>query len=183
MSLEMKEVLLWFLFFALFSCSESDTVEFDPGQPVIEADCSDVVRDASGRKYPGLEPPSYQYCGPGWGRKMCRFLGKYDGTKWTAAEANIEFSNFTNQSIFISFFNLDNFDLNGDGLKLGESIVGEVKWNILLKRDDVDVLRFAYQYYGDSEEIEYTVTYTCEVIDGLLNFSSTQGHDLIFHPA
>ena len=33
---------------------------------------------------------------------------------------------------------------------------------------------FDYDYYGFSEEIEYTITYKYEVIDGLLHFSRTK---------
>ena len=44
---------------------------------------------------------------------------------------------------------------------------------------------FEYDYYGSSEEIEYSITYKYEVIDGLLHFSSTEGEGqtFIFHPS
>ena len=38
-------------------------------------------------------------------------------------------------------------------------------------------------YYGTSQEIEYTITYKYEVIDGLLHFSNTEGQEFIFHPS
>ena len=99
--------LLSCLFFLiLFSCSKSyDTIEHP------EFGEQDIVTDASGVKYPGLEPPAYQYCGPGWGAKMCRFLNKYDGTVWTDSEnyysdfSDIKFQKFTADRHFISFFN------------------------------------------------------------------------------
>ena len=42
---------------------------------------------------------------------------------------------------------------------------------------------FPLDYYGSSQEIEYTITYKYEVIDGLLNFSNTEGQKFIFHPS
>ena len=49
-----------------------------------------------------------------------------------------------------------------------------IKWNIRFKKDEFDLLWFDYDYYGFSEEIEYTITYKYEVIDGLLHFSRTK---------
>jgi hypothetical protein len=40
-----------------------------------------------------------------------------------------------------------------------------------------------YDYYGDGDEIEYSITYTYEAIDGLLHFSSTDGQTFIFQPS
>jgi hypothetical protein len=40
-----------------------------------------------------------------------------------------------------------------------------------------------YDYYGDGDEIEYSITYTYEVIDGLLHFSSSEGQTFIFSPS
>ena len=40
-----------------------------------------------------------------------------------------------------------------------------------------------YDYYGTGQEIEYTITYKYEVIDGLLHFSNSEGQKFIFHPS
>ena len=42
---------------------------------------------------------------------------------------------------------------------------------------------FDYDYYGFSEEIEYTISYKYEVIDGLLHFSNSEDQSFIFHPS
>ena len=178
--------LPFLVFFALFSCSpESDIERFDPGQYGQE----DVATDASGREYPGLDPYEI-YCGPGWGRKFCRFLGKYDGTIWADAEnyysdfSDIKFSNFNTDDVyFISFFNLDKITSYCEGWKGGENTYNGIKWNIKIKRDEEDVFWFDYEYYGFSEEIEYTITYKYEVIDGLLHYSSSEGQTFIFSPS
>lgn len=180
----MKKLPLLFLVFVLLSCSESHK---DIEHP--EFGEQDFVTDASGVQYPGLDPPSYQYCGPGWGAKFCRFLSKYDGTIWADAEnyysdfSDIKFAKFSSGNHFISFFNLDSIVSYCEGWKLGETTYGGIKWNIEIKRDEEDILWFEYHYYGSSEEIEYTITYKYEVIDGLLHFSSTEGQTFIFHPS
>ncbi len=181
----MKKLLLLFLLFGLFSCVESDN-ELFYSEPTWQ---EDVVTDASGREYPFLDPNVLSYCGPGWGRKFCRFLDKYEGTIWADAEnyysdfSDIKFSNFSGNEYFISFFNLDSIASYCEGWKLGETTYDGIKWNIKIKKDQVDVLWFDYDYYGSSEEIEYTITYKYEVIDGLLHFSSTDGQTFIFHPS
>ncbi len=180
----MQKLLLLFLFFSLFSCSEpeSDTEPFESGQ-------EDVVTDRSGREYPFLDPNVISYCGPAWGRKFCRFLYKYDETIWADAEnyysefSDIKFSNFLYNDHFISFLNLDSIASYCEGWKLGETTYDGKKWNIKIKKDQEDVLWFAYDYYGSGEEIEYTITYKYEVIDGLLHFSSTEDQTFIFHPS
>ena len=50
-----------------------------------------------------------------------------------------------------------------------------------VKKDDEDVFWFDYEYYGFSEDIEYTITYKYEVIDSRLNFSSTDDQIFIFN--
>lgn len=184
----MKNLLLLFLFFGLFSCSESDIEPFEPVQSG-QSGQGDIVTDASGREYPFLDPNVLSYCGPGWGRKFCRFLDKYEGTVWADSEnyysdfSDIKFSNFSNNEYFISFFNIDSIASYCEGWKLGETIYDGIKWNIRIKKDKKDVFWFDYDYYGSSEEIEYTITYKYEVIDGLLNFSSTDGKTFIFKPS
>ena len=180
----MKKFLLLFLFFVLLSSCQSDTYRFDPESPGERL----VVTSASGVEYPDLDP-SKIYCGPGWGRKMCHFLTKYDETIWTDADnyysdfSDIKFSNFAHNEYFISFFNLDSVTSYCEGWKLGETTYNGIKWNIKLKKDRADILWFDYEYYGSSEDIEYTITYKYEVIDGLLHFSSTEGQTFVFHPS
>ena len=183
----MKKLLLLFLSFVLFSCSESDIEQYESGQQNTATD--DIATDASGRQYPGLDP-NVIYCGPAWGRKFCRFLRKYDGTIWADAENNysdfldIKFSNFNIDDVyFISFFNLDSIASYCEGWKVGENTYDGIKWNIKIKRDEEDVFWFDYDYYGSGEEIEYIITYKYEVIDGLLHFSSTDGQTFIFNPS
>jgi len=183
----MKKLLFLFLFFVLFSCLGSDIEQIE--HP--EFGEQDFAVDASGLVYPGLEGPSYQYCGPGWGAKFCRFLNKYDGTIWADAEnyysdfSDIKFEKFSSGSHFISFFNLNNIVSYCQGWKLGENTYDGIKWNIEIKRDEVDILWFEYDYYGSGEEIEYSIYYKYEVIDGLLHFSSSEGEGqtFIFHPS
>ncbi len=181
----MKKFLSLFSFFMLFSCSEPDLVSDEERFVVVHPD---VVTDASGLQYPGLDPTVVSYCGPYWGAKFCRFLSKYDGTIWADSEnyysdfSDIKFEKFSSSDHFISFFNLDNVVSYCDGWKLGENSYDGMKWNIRIKKDQEDVLWFAYDYYGSGEEIEYTLTYKYEVIDGLLHFS-TKDQTFIFHPS
>ena len=118
-----------------------------------------------------------------------RFLDKYDGTIWADEEnyfsdfSDIKFSNFTDNEYFISFFNIDSITSYCEGWKLGETTYDGIKWNIEIKRDQEDVLWFRYDYFGSSEEIDYSITYKYEVIDGLLNFSSTEGQAFVFYPS
>ena len=168
------------MFFLLFSCSRS----YEPIKHP-EFGEQDIVTDAYGVQYPGLEPPAYQYCGPGWGAKMCRFLTKYDGTIWADADnyysdfSDVKFEKFSSGNHFISFLNLDSITSYCEGWKLGETTSNGIKWNIRIKKDREDALWFAYDYYGSSEEMEYTITYKYEVIDGLLHFSTTDGQTFI----
>ncbi len=166
----------------MFSCLENDIKL--PSQYAQE----EIATDASGKQYPGLDPFKI-YCGPGWGRKFCRFLAKYDETTWADAEnyysdfSDIKFSNFSGDPYFLSFLNLDSISSYCQGWKLGETTYDGIKWNIELKKDEVDALWFKYEYYGFSEEIEYATTYKYEVIDGLLHFSGTGDQTFIFHPS
>jgi len=179
----MKNLFILFLFFGLFSCSKSEIEQIEPAQSWPQ----DIVTDASGRQYPFLDPNVISYCGPGWGRKFCRFLGKYDGTSWVDAGnsdfSGLNFSNFSANEYFISFVNLDSVNSCGEGWKIGETTCNGIKWNIKIKKDQEDILWLDYDYYGPSEGIEYTITYKYEVTDGLLNLSSTEGQTFIFNPS
>ena len=42
---------------------------------------------------------------------------------------------------------------------------------------------FDYDYYGTSQEIEYTILYKYEVIDSLLHFSTSDDENFIFSPS
>ena len=192
----MKKLLLLFLCFGLFSCTE-----FEHGQPLPSAQSGEstqsgqsaqggqqnIVTDVNGVQYPSLDP-SVIYCGPGWGQKMCHFLNKHDGTTWADAEnyysdfSDIKFSNFWDP-YFISFFNIDSNSSYCEGWKKGENTRNGVKWHIEFKKNEEDILWFDYDYYGSSEEVQYTITYKYEVVDGLLYFSSTDGQSFIFKPS
>ena len=166
----MKKILLLFLFFVTFSCMKSEIT-----QHWYESKNSAI--DAQGLQYYFLDGSRLSYCGGGLGRKFCRFLDKYDGTIWEDLENYYsDFSDikFSNSNYFISFFNIDNTASYCDGWKLGETTYDGIKWNIRIKKDEWDLFWFDYDYYGFSEEVEYTISYKYEVIDGLLNFSSTK---------
>jgi len=187
-SSNVKYLLLICFFFGLLSCSENDQTGFTIRH--TDTDIGEVVRDASGKEYPGLDPEGVPYCGPFWGRKFCRFLKKYDETIWADAEnyygdfPDITFSNFpSGNNYFISFYTLDSIASYCEGWKAGETTYNGVKWNIDFKEDKEDHLWFDYEYYGFSEEIEYTITYKYEVIDNLLHYSSSEGQSFIFHPS
>ena len=114
------------------------------------------------------------------------FLSKYDGTIWADSENYYsDFSDikFSNNEYFISFFNLGVNASYCEGWKKGETVYDGVKWVIEITKDEESVFWFDYDFYGFSEEIEYTITYKYEVIDGLLNFSSTDDQTLIFNPS
>ena len=185
----MNKVLLLFSFFVLFSCSKTYKEIEHP-----EFGEQDIVIDAYGVEYPYLDPSVVSYCGQGWGRKFCRFLLKHDGTIWADAEnyysdfSDIKFSRFNGDSYFISFINLDSTTSYCEGWKLGTwegTTEGPLKSDIKIKKDKPDEFWFELDYYGSSDEIEYSITYKYEVIDGLLHFSSTEGdgQTFIFHPS
>lgn len=182
----MKKILLLFCFLIFFSCSKRDTGQSESFQDFGDRD---IVTDATGVEYPYLDPTVVSYCGPSWGRKFCRFLSKYDDTIWEdsgnyySAFSDIKFSKFSNGKHFVSFFNLDSITSRCEGWKLGETILNGIKWNVKIKRDEVDLFWFEYDYYGTSQEIEYSITYKYEVIDGLLYFSSSDGKTCIFSPS
>ncbi|RPG68918.1 MAG: hypothetical protein CBD07_001260 [Flavobacteriaceae bacterium TMED147] len=106
------------------------------------------------------------------------FLNKYDETMW--ADTDNYYSDFSDIKfefhgpVFISFFNIDNEVSYCKGWKKDENIYDGIKWNITFKRAEEDVLWFDIDYYGTSQEIEYTISYKYEVIDSLLYFSRTK---------
>ena len=186
----MNKLLLLFILFGFFSCIESEIQELEsqPSLPSLPSGQQDIVTDIYGTQYPTLDP-SVIYCGSGWGIKMCHFLNKYNETVWADAEnyysefSDIKFSNFSDNQYFISFFNFDSVASYCDGWKKGETTYNGVKWNVEIIKDEEDVLWIDYDYYGTGEQIESTVTYKYEVVNGLLHFLSTDGQTFIFHPS
>ena len=165
----MKKILLLFLFFVVFSCMKSEVTQH-------WYENKNAAVDAQGLVYYFLDQSRLDYCSGG-SRKFCRFLDKYDGTIWADAENYYsDFSDikFSNNLYFISFYNLDNSASYCEGWKVGETTYDRIKWNIRIKRDEWDLFWFDYDYYGFSEEIEYTISYKYEVIDDLLHFSRTK---------
>lgn len=122
-----------------------------------------------------------------------KFLSKYDETMWADTENyfssfsdikfDIDIRFFNAAEHFISFFNIGKDISYCKGWKKGENTYDGKKWNIKIKKDEWDILWFDYEYYGTSQEIEYTITYKYEVIDSLLHFSNTEGQEFIFHPS
>ena len=163
-------------------------IEQSKPEPAEQSGPFGIVTDRFGVQYPTLDP-SRIYCGPGWGEKFCLFLHKYDETIWADADnyysdySDIKFLNFNTNLFFISFYTLDSTTSYCEGWQLGETTYDGKKWNIEIKKDQEDVLWFDYEYYGSKEEIEYTITYKYEVIDGLLHFSSSNGQEFVFHPS
>ena len=150
---------------------------------------TNAPRDASGLQYPGLGGGDDKLivCNPaGLGRKFCRFLRKYDNTFWADTENYYsDFSDiqFLNSGYFISFFDINNNVSYCKGWRPGENTYDGIKWNIKIKKNEWDEFWFDYEYYGTSQEIEYTITYKYEVIDGLLHFSSSDNQTFIFSPS
>ena len=84
---------------------------------------------------------------------------------------------------FVSFFDINNDVSYCKGWRTGENILDGKKWDIKITKDEWDELWFDYDYYGTSNDIEYTITYKYEVIDSLLHFSNTEGQEFIFYPS
>ena len=173
--IKMKKILLIFLFFVTFSCMKSEiTQHWYENKSDKRLPNGLQLYFSKGNSATGVG------CAPGWGSKGCAFLYNHNGTIWADDEnyysdfSDIKFSNFKDGPYFISFFNIDNTASYCDGWKLGETINDGIKSYIRFKKDELDILWFDYEYYGFSEEIEYTISYKYEVIDGLLHFSRTK---------
>ena len=95
--------------------------------------------------------------------------------------SDIKFKNAA--TYFISFFKIDNDVSYCKRWQKGENIYNGIKWDITIKKDEWDVFWFDFDYYGTGQEIEYTITYKYEVIDGLLHFSNSEDQSFIFHPS
>ncbi|MDC1049146.1 hypothetical protein OAQ80_06525, partial [Flavobacteriaceae bacterium] len=166
----MKKLFVTSLCIIIFSCFKTEIVQYGTAN-------TDPAIFASGQQLPTASRNYTKFCNPnGWGRKGCKFLSKYDDTIWADAENYYsEFSDikFLNDVYFISFLNINNDSSFCKGWKTGETANDGIKWNIKIKKDEWDELWFDYDYYGASDEIEYSVTYKYEVIDSLLHFSNT----------
>ena len=169
----MKKSLVALLCILMSSCYKADVVQYQSWN-------SDPFTKASGYQVNRLPRQYNSFSG-------ARFLSKYDDTMW--ADTENYYSNFSDIKfersgpVFISFFNIDNDVSYCKGWKKEENIYDGIKWNIKIKKNEWDEFWFDYEYYGTSQEIEYTITYKYEVIDGLLHFSNTEGQEFIFHPS
>ena len=176
----MKKLFVMSLCIIISSCFKTEIVQYGTAN-------TDPVVFASGQQLPTASRNYTNFCNPnGWGRKLCKFLSKYDDTIWADAENYYsDFSDikFLNDVFFISFLNINNDASYCKGWKTGETAYDGIKWDIKIKKDELDELWFDYDYYGTSDEIEYSITYKYEVIDSLLHFSNTEGQEFIFHPS
>ena len=176
----MRKLFISFLCLVMFSCFKAEVIQYSSKNV-------DPATFASGQQLP-TKPKNYAYfCNPaGLGRKGCKFLSKYDGTMWADTENYYsDFSDiqFLNLAYFISFYDINTDVSYCKGWRPGENNYDGIKWNIKIKKNEWDEFWFDYEYYGTSQEIEYTITYKYEVIDGLLHFSNTEGQEFIFHPS
>lgn len=195
--MKFKNYIVFFLCFTLFSCLEGDIKEIEDLKATIEklksdlenidVDKEDVIilldslksRLEDLKQQIELETDISKEEGS-------LFLLKYGGTIWADTESYYsDFSDikFSNNEYFISFFNIGVNVSYCEGWKKGETVYDGVKWNIEIIKDEENVFWFDYEYYGFSEEVEHTITYKYEVIDGLLNFSSTDDQLFIFNPS
>ena len=176
----MLRLFILFLCLSMFSCYKADIVQYGSAN-------TDPATFASGQQLPTRQSNYTTFCNPATlGRKGCKFLSKYDGTMWADTENYYsDFSDiqFLNIAYFISFFDINNDVSYCKGWRPGENILDEKKWDIKITKDEWDELWFDYDYYGASDDIEYTITYKYEVIDSLLHFSNTEGQEFIFHPS
>ena len=162
-------------------CYRTDIVQYGSAN-------TDPATFASGQQLPTKPKNLTYFCNPaGLGRKGCKFLSKYDGTMWADTEnyysefSDIRFLNYAQH--FISFFNIGKDISYCKGFKKGENTTDGIKWNIKITKDEWDELWFDYDYYGTSNEVEYSITYKYQVIDSLLHYSNTEGQEFIFHPS
>ena len=176
----MKKLFVMSLCIIIFSCFKTDIKQYETWN-------QDPATFASGQQLPTKPSNLTYFCNPaGLGRKGCKFLSKYDGTIWADKENYYsDFSDiqFLNIAYFISFFDINTDVSYCKGWRPGENNYDGIKWNIKIKKNEWDEFWFDYEYYGTSQEIEYTITYKYEVIDGLLHFSNTEGQEFIFHPS
>ena len=168
-----KSLAAALLSFLISSCFKTDVRQYESWN-------QDPLTKASGYQVNRLPRQYNSFSG-------ARFLSKYDDTMW--ADTDNYYSDFSDIKfersgpVFISFFNINNDVSYCKGWKKEENIYDGIKWFITIKKDEEDVLWFDLDYYGSNQEIEYTITYKYEVIDGLLHFSNTEDQEFIFHPS
>ena len=175
----MLRLFILSLCLSMFSCYKADIVQYQTWNQDPATKVSGLQINAVQRQYNVVS-----------GKK---FLSKYDETMWADTENyfssfsdikfDIDIRFFNAAEHFISFFNIGKDISYCKGWKKGENTYDGKKWNIKIKKDDWDILWFDYEYYGTSQEIEYTITYKYEVIDSLLHFSNSEGQKFIFHPS
>jgi hypothetical protein len=172
----MKKLLIISLCIIFFSCFKSEIIQYETAN-------QNPFTFNTGQQLTSLSASNIDFCVV---PKACKFLSKYDGSIWGDVEnyysdfSDIKFLNIT---YFISFFNLDNDISYCKGWKKGENIYDGIKWDIKIKKDEWDEFWFDYDYYGTSDEIEYSITYKYAVIDSLLHFSRSDDQTFIFHPS
>ena len=169
----MLRFFILFLCLLMLSCYKTDVLQYQTWN-------LDPMTKVSGLQVNRLQRQYNAFYGN-------RFLSKYDESIW--ADTENYYSDFSDIKfersgpVFISFFNIDKDVSYCNGWKKEENIYDGIKWYITIKKDEEDILWFDLDYYGSSQEIEYTITYKYEVIDGLLHFSNTEGQEFIFHPS
>ena len=169
----MSKIFILAFCLILFSCYKTNVVQYETWN-------QDPFTKASGYQVNRLARQYNTFSGT-------RFLSKYDETMW--ADTENYYSDFSDIKfersgpVFISFFKIDKDVSYCNGWKKEENIYDRIKWYITIKKDEEDILWFDLDYYGFSQEIEYTITYKYEVIDGLLHFSNNEGQKFIFHPS
>ena len=169
----MLRFFILFLCLLMLSCYKTDVLQYQTWN-------LDPMTKVSGLQVNRLQRQYNAFYGN-------RFLSKYDESIW--ADTENYYSDFSDIKfersgpVFISFFNIDKDVSYCKGWKKEENIYDGIKWYITIKKDEEDILWFDLDYYGSSQEIEYTITYKYEVIDGLLHFSNTEGQKFIFHPS
>ena len=169
----MSRFFILFLCLLMLSCYKTDVLQYQTWN-------LDPMTKVSGLQVNRLQRQYNAFYGN-------RFLSKYDESIWVDTEnyysdfSDIKFER--SGPVFISFFNIDKDVSYCKGWKKDENIYDGIKWYITIKKDEEDILWFDLDYYGSSQEIEYTITYKYEVIDGLLHFSNTEGQKFIFHPS
>ena len=169
----MLRFFILFLCLLMLSCYKTDVLQYQTWN-------LDPMTKVSGLQVNRLQRQYNAFYGN-------RFLSKYDESIWVDTEnyysdfSDIKFER--SGPVFISFFNIDKDVSYCNGWKKEENIYDGIKWYITIKKDEEDILWFDLDYYGSSQEIEYTITYKYEVIDGLLHFSNTEEQKFIFHPS
>ena len=161
------------LILIIISCYKTDVVQYETWN-------QDPFTKASGYQVNRLPRQYNVFSG-------AKFLSKHDDTMWSDIEnyysdfSDIKFER--HGPTFISFFNIDKNISYCKGWKKEENIYDGIKWYITFKKDEEDILWFVFDYYGTSQQIEYTITYKYEVIEGLLHFSNSENQSFIFHPS